>query len=92
MTEKHCEILVQSYPPNEPVVAEANAILWAIQIAKEEDFKHIIVEGDAKICFDVLNGNVVESLWSISSLCRDIKFLGQSFTSKVIVLLVYGFV
>jgi ribonuclease HI len=71
----------KAIPPNEPVVAEANAILLAIQIAKEEDFKHIIVEGDAKICFDVLNGNVVESLWSISSLCRDIKFLGQSFTS-----------
>ena len=39
------------------------------------------MEGDAKICFDVLNGNVVESLWSVSSLCRDIKFLGQSFSS-----------
>uniref|UniRef100_A0A2N9GBE2 RNase H type-1 domain-containing protein n=2 Tax=Fagus sylvatica TaxID=28930 RepID=A0A2N9GBE2_FAGSY len=65
----------KAIPPNEPVVAEANAILWAIQIAKEEDFKDIIVEGDAKIYFDVLNGNVGESLWSISSLCRDIKFL-----------------
>ena len=71
----------KAIPLNEPVVAEANAILWAIQIAKEEDFKDIIVEGDAKFCFDVLNSNVVESLWSISSLCKDIKFLGQSFSS-----------
>jgi hypothetical protein len=61
-------ILVQSYPPNEPVIAEANVILWPIQIAKGEDFKDIIVEGDAKIYFDVLNGSVAESLWSISSL------------------------
>ena len=63
------------------MVAKTNAIMWAIKIAKEEDFKAIIVEGDAKICFDVLNDSVVESLWSFSSLCRDIKFLGQSFSS-----------
>ena len=71
----------KTIPPNEPVVAEANVILWAIQIAKEEDFKDIIVERDAKIYFDVLKGNVRESLWSILSLCRDIKFIGQSFSS-----------
>jgi hypothetical protein len=47
----------------------------AIQIDKEEDFNAIIVEGDAKICFDTFNGNVGESLWSISSLYRNIKFL-----------------
>jgi hypothetical protein len=39
--------------PHEPVVAKTNAIMWAIKIAKEEDFKAIIVGGDAKICFDV---------------------------------------
>ncbi len=45
---KHCEILVQNYSPNEPVVVEVNAILWALQIVKEEDFKHITVEGMQK--------------------------------------------
>ena len=30
---------------------------------------------------DALNGDVVDSLWSISSLCSDIKFLCQSFTN-----------
>ena len=65
--------------PNAPVVAEANAILWTVQIAKAEEFRAIIVEGDAKICFDVLNGNAMESLWSISSFCSDIKFLSLFF-------------
>lgn len=65
--------------PNAPVVAEANAILWTVQIAKAEEFRAIIVEGDAKICFDVLNGNAMESLWSISSFCSDIKFLSLLF-------------
>ncbi|XP_023889916.2 uncharacterized protein LOC112001969 [Quercus suber] len=38
-----------------PIVAEASAILWAAQLAHEEDWNHIIIEGDAKNCFDPLS-------------------------------------
>ena len=41
----------------EPVMAEASAILWALELAASENFDRIIVEGDAKVCFDGLNGD-----------------------------------
>ena len=33
-----------------PFVAEASAILWAVQLAKMEDLRGIIVESDFKLC------------------------------------------
>ena len=35
-----------------------------MQLAKVEKFKNITVEGDAELCFDVLNGDLDEMLWS----------------------------
>ena len=34
--------------------AEACPILWAPKLAVEETFHHVLVEGDAKICFDAI--------------------------------------
>jgi ribonuclease HI len=42
----------------EAVVAEAEAILWAVQIAKSKNFQSVIIEGDAKVCFDAINGDL----------------------------------
>lgn len=36
------------------VQAEASAVLWAIQLALVENWKQIIIEGDAKSCLDSL--------------------------------------
>ena len=63
---------------------EAAAILWAVQIALEKNWVWIIVERDAKICFDSLasmssNGNQVD--WSISSFIRDSLEISKSFLS-----------
>nr|POF20206.1 hypothetical protein CFP56_35992 [Quercus suber] len=41
--------------PCPPIVAEVNAILWAAQLAIQERWSHIIIEGDAKRCFDSLS-------------------------------------
>ena len=38
----------------EPIVAEASAILWALQLALEENHQNVMVEGDSKLCFDAL--------------------------------------
>lgn len=35
-------------------VAEAKAVLWALQMAMEEDYSRVIVEGDAKGIMDPL--------------------------------------
>lgn len=68
-----------------PLQAETAAILWALQIALEKNWVRIIVQRDAKICFDSLasmssNGNQVG--WSISSLIRDNLEISKSFLSR----------
>uniref|UniRef100_A0A2N9G5A9 RNase H type-1 domain-containing protein n=1 Tax=Fagus sylvatica TaxID=28930 RepID=A0A2N9G5A9_FAGSY len=36
----------------DPLQVEAAALFWAVQLATEKDFKHVIIEGDSKICID----------------------------------------
>ena len=57
-----------------PLQAEAATTLWALQIALEEKWEPIIVEGDAKTCIESLvpmssKGKQVH--WSISTLIRN---------------------
>ena len=54
-----------------PTLAEAAAILWALSQATAENWCNIIVEGDSKICLDVLSKAKEPSDWSISSITRD---------------------
>lgn len=39
----------------DPMQTEVATILWALQLAQAEDLHIIIVEGDAKSCFNALN-------------------------------------
>ena len=41
----------------EPTLAKAATINWALELAKEEEFKHICIESDAKVCVDALNSH-----------------------------------
>ena len=34
----------------------ASAFLWALQVADAENWMQIVIEGDAKVCVDSLNG------------------------------------
>ena len=36
----------------DPLQVKAAALFWAVQLAFEKDFKHVIIEGDSKICND----------------------------------------
>lgn len=38
----------------EPIVAEASAILWALQLALEEEHQNVMIEGDSKLCIAML--------------------------------------
>uniref|UniRef100_A0A7N2R3H6 RNase H type-1 domain-containing protein n=1 Tax=Quercus lobata TaxID=97700 RepID=A0A7N2R3H6_QUELO len=38
-----------------PLLAESEALLWAVQLAIREGWNHVIFEGDAKSCFDAVN-------------------------------------
>ncbi len=43
-------------PHVSPTVAEARAILWAVQLAKELNLQSIIFESDSKTCVDAHEG------------------------------------
>jgi ribonuclease HI len=62
-------------------VAEAFAILWAIQLAKLEDFQNVIVESDSKVPVDCMNGIQVEVNWKIAAIVLDVNFLSLDFVS-----------
>ena len=40
------------------IKAEAAAIVRALNLGIGEKFQDIVIEGDAKLCFDALNGDV----------------------------------
>ena len=65
----------------DPLQAETTAQLWGAQLALEDDFKHIIIEGDLKTCIDALNGDLSAINWSISGLVCNITELCKSFSS-----------
>ena len=62
-----------------PTQAKAAAILRALNLATAENWCNIIVEGDSKICFDVLSKVEEPSDWSISSIIRDATDMSVSF-------------
>nr|POF24536.1 hypothetical protein CFP56_76346 [Quercus suber] len=44
----------KTIPKRSPIAAEAEAILWALHLAKGENWRKIIVESDSKICIDAI--------------------------------------
>jgi ribonuclease HI len=62
-----------------PLMAEAAAILWAIQVAKVENWSSIIIESDSKMCVDAILQDPPDSLWKIAVLCDNVKTLAAEF-------------
>ena len=62
-----------------PTQAEVAAIQWALNLADEENWSNIVVEGDSKICLDALSKAEEPSDWSISSITRDTAVLSVFF-------------
>ncbi len=60
-------------------MAEASVIPWALKIAQIEQFLDIIVEGDAKICFDPIHEGVDVAPWRIKSLISNVNCLALCF-------------
>ena len=48
-----------------PLQAETTALLWAVQLAKAENWSRVIFERDAKICFDAINAPSQPFPWCI---------------------------
>uniref|UniRef100_A0A2N9EJB2 CCHC-type domain-containing protein n=1 Tax=Fagus sylvatica TaxID=28930 RepID=A0A2N9EJB2_FAGSY len=52
----------------DPEVAEAAAILWAVQLAKLEGFLNVVIESDSKVPIDAINSNPEKANWKISTI------------------------
>ena len=82
MNPHNCQIFSISSKTHHPcplIVVEANAILWAAQLTIQEGWSHIIIEGDAKRCFDPLSVEDVIPEWSIANLVYSILNLKVDF-------------
>jgi ribonuclease HI len=61
-------------------LVEAAAILWAIQVAKVECWRDIIIESDSKSCVDALLQNTPVNDWKIAVLCENVLTLAAEFS------------
>lgn len=48
-----------------PLLAETEALLWAVQLAKAENWTHVIFKGDSKIYFDAINSPNLPCQWTL---------------------------
>ena len=68
-------------PKRSPIVAETEAILWALHLARGENWREIIVESDSKLSIDSILDHLGSPQWAISSLVSDIWLWAKSFVS-----------
>ena len=62
-----------------PLQAEAITMIWAIQLALSKNLQHIIIEEDAKSCFDHLTIFESQPNWSITTIISNIHNLCKFF-------------
>ena len=67
------------YDTTDPSTAEVVAILWAMEVAKDNNYLKILVEGDAKICIEAITEESTTIPWRILSLVNIIKVLALEF-------------
>jgi ribonuclease HI len=65
----------------DPLVAQASALVWALQLAYEKHYQRLILEGDSKTCFDALNGSIDDADWKVQSLLFHALDIANSFVS-----------
>uniref|UniRef100_A0A2N9FLL0 Reverse transcriptase domain-containing protein n=1 Tax=Fagus sylvatica TaxID=28930 RepID=A0A2N9FLL0_FAGSY len=66
---------------SDPIIVEALAIKWALELARIGGFNDIIVESDSKGCIEALLGYPAASCWKIDTICSDVNSLASNFLS-----------
>ena len=64
-----------------PILAETEAILWALHLAAGDNWRNIIVESDSKFSIDAILDGLGNTRWTISTKVFDIKCFAMSFSS-----------
>ena len=68
----------KSFPTTDPLIAETAALLWALEIARDNCFSHILIEGDAKIYIEAF-AEPEKVPWRIQTLVSNIKCVALDF-------------
>ena len=64
-----------------PLQAEAEAIIWALNLAANLDVDSISIESDSKSCIDALRCPNQDVPWRIKTICSDVLALKLNFTN-----------
>ncbi|KAK9995900.1 hypothetical protein SO802_020586 [Lithocarpus litseifolius] len=74
-------IWVKKYHNSSPAIAEAESLYWAMNLAVKEGWKSVILEGDAKNCFDPLINPDLSPEWHTHNIICNIHSLAIAFDS-----------
>ena len=61
--------------------AEVAAVLWAVKLAVAEGWMKVMIEGDAKECFNALSNPGLQPSWVISNFVCEILAFSRAFCS-----------
>ncbi|KAK9992588.1 hypothetical protein SO802_027573 [Lithocarpus litseifolius] len=61
-----------------PLQAKAEALLWAVQLAKPLNSAPIMLEGDSQVCYKSITVHDMEILWTIENVIQSVKFLASN--------------
>jgi ribonuclease HI len=61
-----------------PVQAEAEAFLWALQLAMDHQYGEVIIEGDSKCCVDAFSNKNDNVSWRILNVAHKVWQLSES--------------
>ena len=75
------KVWTKIFPLCSPILAETEAILWALHLAAGENWRNIIVESDSKFSIDAILDCSGNTRWTISTKVYDIKCFAMSFSS-----------
>ena len=74
------KVWAKTFGKSSPILVEAHAILWGVQLAREEGWNLIILEGNAKSYFDPLTSENISPAWTISNVINNVLCLKHLFS------------